>query len=207
MRVKNISAEFWTVTMIGAAILLLFTNISAWAPERSGTDRRDGRGERRENVGERHWMRSVPPRYETFEFRGSRYHYRDGRFYRPWFFGYSVVAPPIGAVVTVLPDGYSTCVVGGSLYYCYADTYYTPYPGGYVVVQPPADSGQSNASTSTVAQPQTPTGATVIINVPNSSGGYTAVRLIKKDVGYVGPQGEFYPDYPTVDQLKVLYGK
>ena len=205
MHKKNISAEFWLVILLGVTFLLFFKNVSVWAPERSGTERRGGQSQHREAIGEHHWAGSIPPRYETFEFRGSRYHYHEGRFYRPWWFGYTVVAPPIGAVVTVLPNGTNTCVVGGGIYYCYEDTYYTPYPGGYVVVTPP-DTSQNVTSTSTAPQ-QTPTGATVIINVPNSSGGYTAVRLIKRDVGYVGPQGEFYPDYPTVDQLRVLYGK
>ena len=25
--------------------------------------------------------------------------------------------------------------------------------------------------------------------------------------GFIGPQGEFYPDFPRVEQLKVMYGK
>src|ERR1700691_3305043 len=35
-------------------------------------------------------------------------------------------------------------------------------------------------------------GDTVTINVPNSSGGYTAVVLKRSGNGYIGPQGEFY---------------
>lgn len=45
------------------------------------------------------------------------------------------------------------------------------------------------------------------INIPNSRGGYTAVTLKKAGTGYVGPQGEYYSDNPTVEQLKVLYGR
>jgi hypothetical protein len=45
------------------------------------------------------------------------------------------------------------------------------------------------------------------VNVPNASGGYTAVKLVKGDKGYIGPQGEFYPSNPTIAELKVLYGK
>ena len=47
---------------------------------------------------------------------------------------------------------------------------------------------------------------TTIMNVPNSKGGFTPVRLAKHNNGYIGPQGEFYNGYPTVDQLEVLYG-
>ena len=45
-----------------------------------------------------------------------------------------------------------------------------------------------------------------MINIPNSKGGFTPVRLIKHKNGYIGPQGEFYAGHPTVDALKALYG-
>jgi hypothetical protein len=44
------------------------------------------------------------------------------------------------------------------------------------------------------------------VNVPNSKNGFTPVKLVKQGNGYIGPQGEFYPGHPTVDQLKALYG-
>ena len=47
----------------------------------------------------------------------------------------------------------------------------------------------------------------VTIHIPNASGGYTAVKLAKYKDGYKGPQGEYYPGHPTVDQLRALYGK
>jgi hypothetical protein len=47
----------------------------------------------------------------------------------------------------------------------------------------------------------------VTVNVPNTNGSFTPVTLIKQKDGYIGPQGEYYPGNPTVDQLKVLYGK
>lgn len=48
---------------------------------------------------------------------------------------------------------------------------------------------------------------TVVINIPNSNGSYTQVTLRKSGSGYIGPQGEYYPEHPTVEQLKALYGK
>ena len=50
-------------------------------------------------------------------------------------------------------------------------------------------------------------GDIVTVNVPNARGGYTPVKLVKTANGYLGPQGEFYPNHPTVAQLKGLYGK
>jgi hypothetical protein len=60
-----------------------------------------------------------------------------------------------------------------------------------------------------VAQAPTETysGDTVTVNVPNSSGGYTAVVLRRSGNGYVGPQGEYYDQVPTTQQLQAMYGR
>ena len=68
------------------------------------------------------------------------------------------------------------------------------------------------AQPSSVVVSQTPptttySGDTVTINVPNDNGGYTAVVLKRSGNGFVGPQGEFYTQIPTTDQLKVMYGR
>ncbi len=46
----------------------------------------------------------------------------------------------------------------------------------------------------------------VTVNVTNSNGSITPVRLTKQGVGYVGPRGEFYNHLPTGDELKPIYG-
>ena len=56
-------------------------------------------------------------------------------------------------------------------------------------------------------QPQPQVQEESTINIPNSRGGYTSVTLRKAGTGYVGPQGEYYYEHPTVDQLRTLYGK
>jgi hypothetical protein len=58
-----------------------------------------------------------------------------------------------------------------------------------VIVQPP---------------PQYPESST--INIPNSRGGYTSITLRRSGNGFVGPQGEYYPDFPSVEQLRTMYG-
>jgi hypothetical protein len=126
--------------------------------------------------------------------------YRDGRFYKPSWFGLFEVAvsmPHIGASITVLPIGHKTKIVGGRTYYCYDDIYFTSCPSGYVVV--PAPVVHTNVAVAS-------SGA-ITVNVPNSNGSYSPVTLIKQNDGYIGPQGEYYPSHPTVEQLKVLYGK
>ena len=136
-----------------------------------------------------------------------KYHYRDGRFYRPSWFGLEFFAstPPMGAVVAVLPYGYKIIGYGGATYYYYNNIYYKNYPGGYVVVPVPIT---TSTSTSVVTQSQgTYYGQTVVVNVPNRNGTYAPVTLHKQNGGYIGPQGEYYDGNPSVEQLRALYGK
>ncbi|MFH1878427.1 MAG: hypothetical protein ABH883_06445 [Candidatus Omnitrophota bacterium] len=48
---------------------------------------------------------------------------------------------------------------------------------------------------------------TVTVSIPNSNGSYTQVTLYRSGTGYTGPQGEYYPGHPTVEQLRTLYGE
>jgi len=141
--------------------------------------------------------------------RGGRHYYRGDRWYRHGWFGFDVAvsALTIGALIDSLPPRYDTVVVGGVPYYYYGNSYYRPYPyGGYVVVPPPPVMVQPEMAP-VVVQPQGQTPGTLVINVPNSRGGWTSVSLQRRGNGFVGPQGEYYSENPTVEQLKVLYGK
>ena len=130
--------------------------------------------------------------------RGDSHYYRDGRWYKHGWFGFdiAVAALAIGAFIDALPPRHTTVVVGGTPYY-YGDNHYYRQAnnGGYVVVAPPV-----------LVQPPVQTPDTVTINIPNSRGGYNAVVLRRAGYGYLGPQGEYYADSPTVDQLRALYG-
>lgn len=44
-------------------------------------------------------------------------------------------------------------------------------------------------------------------DVPNTNGSFMKVKILKTKDGYVGPEGEFYPQKPTVEQLKAMYAK
>lgn len=48
---------------------------------------------------------------------------------------------------------------------------------------------------------------TVTENVPNNNGSYTAVLLRRSGNGYVGPQGEYYDQVPSTEQLQAMYGR
>jgi hypothetical protein len=105
--------------------------------------------------------------------------------------------------------------------YPYAYPYYYPAPYNYpdysMAPQGVYVNGNSyNAGPSSAPQPQIyqvpTTGSStapddITINIPNDKGGYSAVSLKKSGTGYVGPQGEFYTEFPTVAQLRLLYGK
>ena len=130
--------------------------------------------------------------------RGDRYYSRDGRWYKHGWCGFdiAVAALAVGAFIDALPPRHTTVIVEGTPYYYGDNHYYRQYPnGGYVVVEPPV-----------LVQPPVQTPDTVTINIPNSRGGYTPVVLRRAGYGYLGPQGEYYADSPTVDQLRALYG-
>ena len=175
--------KWWVAVGVCAALAAPLANASA-----AGRDR--DRDHRREVVVVRH----------------QRYNYHDGRFFRPGWFGleFSIVAPPFGAVVTRLPFGYRTIVVGGVPYYQYNNVYYRSCPTGYVVVP---ETEVINVATVAPVMSVQGDRVTVTINVPNANGGYTPITLLKHNDGYVGPQGEYYPGNPTVEQLRALYGK
>ncbi len=47
---------------------------------------------------------------------------------------------------------------------------------------------------------------TVTVNVTNSNGSVTPVKLKKDGAGYIGPKGERYDHLPTEAELKPVYG-
>lgn len=72
-----------------------------------------------------------------FNFNGQRYWYDDGCYYLPGNGGYSVVPPPVGAVVPSLPDGYETTMVGNDTYYYFGGAFYMQTDQGFEVVAAP----------------------------------------------------------------------
>ena len=189
---KILAKSLWMVVVLGIFCAIPCTDAFAWS---GGRDRSRG-----------HEEVKASPRHRDFDFGGSRYHYNHGRFYRStWFFGLVIARPPIGIIVDVVPDDSRIIVRGGVRYYCYDNVYYEECPTGYIVVPTPP----VNSVIASLPQPVTSTAATgeaVEVNVPNSNGSYTTVKLTKSNNGYIGPQGEFYAGHPTVEQLKALYG-
>ena len=139
--------------------------------------------------------------------------YSAGMFYRTTPAGYVVVPAPMGAVVPALPPGYTVVYMGGNPYYYYGNAYYAAAPNGYVVTAPPAIAAPIQApapapiSQQTVAPASNEPSDAIETYIPNGNGSFTVVTLRKTEKGFMGPQGEFYADHPTEDQLKARYCK
>lgn len=80
---------------------------------------------------------SLPSTYFSISFGGIGYRYWDGVFYRPYNNLFTVIAPPIGIYIDVLPVGYRTVYVRDYPYYYYNGTYYDQRQSHYYVVSPP----------------------------------------------------------------------
>jgi hypothetical protein len=168
-------------------------------------------------------MHYLPAGYFTIWVGGERYFYCDGLYYTYVGYGdYVLVEPPIGAYVSAIPPDFQPVLINGVTYYTDNGVYYIlTRHHGYRVVAAPVVYAQPQV---VVAQPQqvivSQPATTVVeapvagytqdsfpVNIPNNSGGYSAVVIKKSGNGYVGPQGEFYATFPSVAQLKAMYGK
>ena len=58
-----------------------------------------------------------------------------------------------------------------------------------------------------VATAQSSADESITINIPNGQGGYSSVIIKRSGSGFVGPQGEYYPEFPKVSQLQTMYSK
>lgn len=88
-------------------------------------------------------------------FGGINYRYSSGYYYRPYGSYFSVVAPPVGIRINVLPRGYRNVYVGNDPYYYYGGTYYRSRPNAadYEVVDAPLGA----------SVPELPNGSKVVV--------------------------------------------
>ena len=181
--------------------VFLFQSIPAFADFH-----RDDRGEGFHRWEYGHVIHRLPPGYMRVMVNGMTYLYCEGLYYGYPPAGYVIVEPPVGAVIPALPMGYTRVIVQGRPYLYYGDSYYAPAPGGYQVVMPPAPS-MAPAPVQVVRPEMKNEIDSYEIHIPNANGSYTLVILKKTDKGFQGPQGEIYPEHPTVEQLKAMYAK
>ncbi len=155
----------------------------------------------------------LPDGYFSVWAGSGRYYYYDGLYYSRVGPDYVLVAPPIGAVVTTIPSEFQPAYINGVTYYVDNGTYYVYTPRGYQVVpQPVAPVGSAPAPAAVPARVAAPPAAaepeeSFTINIPNDKGGSTPVMMRRSGGGFYGPQGEYYSEFPSVKQLKAMYGK
>lgn len=83
-------------------------------------------------------FRSLPHPVAPIRWHGADYWFWSGVWYAPAPYGYTVVRPPYGVVVDVLPDFRTLVVIGGITYLYLNGVYYRErIGGGYVVVPSP----------------------------------------------------------------------
>jgi len=86
-----------------------------------------------------HVVRYLPPRARVVHYHGDRYYYGGGAWYRPYGPEFVVVNPPLGLVVSFLPEFRTTVYFGGVPYYGAGPVYYVwdKHARGYVVTDGP----------------------------------------------------------------------
>ncbi|WP_455197996.1 DUF6515 family protein [Kaarinaea lacus] len=91
------------------------------------------------------FINRLPERRYPIHYHDRDYFYFGGTWYLPSGPRFTVVVPPIGIVVPVLPSFYTTIWFGGVPYYYANDTYYVWRPdlNGYQVTAPPQEPAPS----------------------------------------------------------------
>ena len=88
-----------------------------------------------------HAVKELPHNYRVFNYRRSNYYFHDGIWYQPARIGFTIILPPVGLVLPLLPPFYTTIWVSGTPYY-YADGVYYLWRADdrvYVVTDPPPE--------------------------------------------------------------------
>ncbi|MBF0522188.1 MAG: hypothetical protein HQL24_03925 [Candidatus Omnitrophica bacterium] len=192
--------------MIGSLLLLIFLSQVTSANARPGARDHDERYFYHHRYPFGHAERVLPRGGISITFGGGRFFYSAGIFYRQHSSGYIVVPAPVGAVVYDVPAGYHRVIIDGVTYFTYDGIYYQKVFGGYRVVEVP-EPVVVEPTTVVSNSPVEKSPDTFTVNIPNSTGGYTAVTLKVSGKGFIGPQGEFYPEFPKVEQLRTMYVK
>jgi hypothetical protein len=94
------------------------------------------------------FINRLPERRRPIRYHDRDYFYIGGTWYLPSGPRFSVVVPPIGIVVPILPPFYTTLWFGGVPYYYANDTYYLWRPdlNGYQVTAPPEQTAPSQST-------------------------------------------------------------
>lgn len=143
----------------------------------------------------------LPEGYDSISYGGVVYYYNDGQFYVPSNGKLIEVHPPVGAVIMRIPEEYVIVQDGEETYYVYAGIFYQRNGSGYEVIVPPFGPGPSEGVLIAHSDRRD-----IFVRLPDDQGGYVEVVLSRTSDGFKGPQGEYYPEFPSTDQLQEMYG-
>lgn len=146
-----------------SVVLMAGGSPAAWADRDHGGDKHRYEDQKRNKKGYvydrryHHDRYYPPPGYKTkslhhhhyvVPYRGTKYYFDAGVWYRPYGSQFVVVVPPFGLTLRTLPPYYTTIWVGGIPYYYSAGVYYTwqPQQQVYVVSEPPPEKEVSEQS-------------------------------------------------------------
>ena len=135
-----------------------------------------------------------------------KYHYRDGAYYHKDRHGYKAVSAPIGACIARLPYGYQKFYIDGHAYYTYNDVYYKHAPDGYEVIKKPYSKRTKKHKKTRYKQHHDESGDEITLSIRNKKGEHITISVKPSGDGYVGPQGEYYDEFPKIDHLRMIYG-
>lgn len=197
----KIHRAFWVVPVLFVLSFMRTSQAEAWERDHHRHNRH-------------HHHRHVHYDHPSVHWHGKNFsitlgggHYHPHRYYHRHYPQYVVVHEPVSVIIPSIPRGCRLVRVNGREYYTNNDVYYIKVAGGYQTVDRPttvvvdsdavayqdAGSGGSNGN--------------FTVNIPNTKGGYTAVTLKRSGSGFSGPQGEYYSEFPSVEQLRAMYGK
>jgi len=98
-------------------------------------------------------------------------------------------------------------------YSAYIDRHYYVGPSDYATIKPDFIDGPivfqnlpTAPGTSPVLLSPPATVEEYNVNIPNVHGGFNTVVIKKDGEGFLGPDGEYYPEFPKVFQLQMKYG-
>ena len=97
-------------------------------------------------------LRKKPVNGIALRFGGVSFIFNNGLYYRHLDKGYTVVRPPIGLKISLLPKGYERIIIMGSSYYFFQGIYYVYEAGNYRVIDEPASfvTSSNNSSNANV---------------------------------------------------------
>lgn len=190
-RLTGVAVVVVTVLVTGAGLAQAFPGPG----NRGGADRRP--------PGAVNRIPRLPDGAHRFMIDDIVYWVHAGIFYMLNGDNYVIVDAP---VIHALPPYHRVVVINNKVYYVVNSVYYRPAPGGYVVVEKPAEVVTIQTASAQTTAATTPS-KTLKLYVPRLDGsGFKLVLLTRLESGYLGPQGEFYPQMPTISHLSQIYG-